>query len=129
LNCAITKPHYENGANHGTDVGQDGFLKEDMKTTQENADASQAKMLVEMKEEILAKAQSDRKERKVERKDDRKHMQEMIKTNQEKADADRESMKQMTAKIKTDRKEMISKKDAEEERMNASLREEIQSGQ
>jgi hypothetical protein len=55
-------------------------------------------------------------------------MQEMMKTNQEKADADREHMQEMMAKIETDREEMMTRMDTNQERMNASLRERIQSG-
>jgi hypothetical protein len=49
-------------------------------------------MLAEMKEELLAKSEADHEEGKAERRDEREHMQEMTKTNQEKADADPEHM-------------------------------------
>jgi hypothetical protein len=62
-----------------------------------------------------------------------KSMQEETRTNQAKTDAhreaDREHMKQMMAKIETDREEIVARMVANQEKMNASLGEEIQSGQ
>jgi hypothetical protein len=51
------------------------------------------------------------------------------KADQENAEANREHMQQMMAKTETDREEMMARMDANQERTNASLREEIQSGQ
>jgi hypothetical protein len=52
--------------------------------------------------------------------------------NQAKTDAhregDREHMQQMMTKIETDQEEMMAGMDANQERMNASLREEIPAG-
>jgi hypothetical protein len=58
-----------------------------------------------------------------------KQMMAARKANQEKAESNREHIQQMMAKIETDRKEMIARMDANQVRMSASLREDIQSVQ
>jgi hypothetical protein len=62
-----------------------------------------------------------------------KEIKENMKAKQAKTDAhrevDREHMQQMMTKIETDLEEMMVRMDANQERMNASLREEILSGQ
>jgi hypothetical protein len=76
-------------------------------------------LLARMEAKIDANREANPEERKAERK---AFQEEMTKANQEKSNADREHMQQIMAKRETDREEMMTKIDANQERNNASLR-------